>query len=64
MNFKNITVYQIYPKSFYDGNGDGVGDLQGITRKLDYIHNLGADFIWITPFFRSPQRDNGYDISN
>ena len=64
MEFKNSTVYQIYPKSFYDGNGDGVGDLPGITQKLDYIHSLGADYIWITPFFRSPQRDNGYDISD
>lgn len=64
MNFKSSTVYQIYPKSFYDSNGDGIGDLRGITEKLDYIHNLGVDYVWITPFFRSPQRDNGYDISN
>lgn len=64
MEFQKSTVYQIYPKSFADANGDGVGDLKGITQKLDYIHQLGADYIWITPFFRSPQRDNGYDIAD
>lgn len=64
MNFTNSTVYQIYPKSFYDSNGDGIGDLNGITMKLDYIKELGADMIWITPFFCSPQKDNGYDISD
>ena len=62
--FQNSTVYQIYPKSFCDTNGDGIGDLRGITEKLDYLHDLGVDYLWITPFFRSPQRDNGYDISN
>lgn len=64
MEFQKSTVYQIYPKSFADANGDGVGDLMGITQKLDYIRRLGADYIWITPFFRSPQRDNGYDIAD
>lgn len=62
--FQNSTVYQIYPKSFCDTNGDGIGDLRGITEKLDYLYDLGVDYLWITPFFRSPQRDNGYDISN
>ncbi len=63
-NFKNKTVYQIYPKSFCDSNGDGIGDLKGITSKLDYLKDLGVDYIWTTPFFCSPQRDNGYDVSN
>ena len=64
MNFENKVVYQIYPKSFYDSNNDGIGDLNGITEKLDYIKYLGVDYIWITPFFVSPQRDNGYDVAD
>ncbi len=64
LNFKDKVVYQIYPKSFYDTNGDGWGDLKGITAKLDYLKDLGIDYIWITPFFTSPQRDNGYDIAD
>ena len=64
MDFSKITIYQIYPKSFYDSNGDGIGDLRGITKKLDYIKELGCEMIWITPFFKSPQRDNGYDIAD
>ncbi len=63
-NFKDKVVYQIYPRSFYDTNGDGFGDLKGITAKLDYLQQLGVDYIWITPFFISPQRDNGYDIAD
>ena len=63
-NFKDKVVYQIYPRSFYDTNGDGFGDLKGITAKLDYLKELGVDYIWITPFFVSPQRDNGYDIAD
>ncbi len=63
-NFKDKVVYQIYPRSFYDSNGDGFGDLNGITEKLDYLNELGVDYIWITPFFVSPQRDNGYDIED
>ncbi len=63
-DFKNKVVYQIYPKSFCDSNGDGIGDIQGIISKLDYLKELGIDYIWSTPFFRSPQRDNGYDISD
>lgn len=58
------SIYQIYPRSFYDSNGDGIGDLQGIIQKLDYIHRLGFETIWISPFFASPQADTGYDISN
>lgn len=63
-DFKKSVVYQIYPKSFYDTDGDGVGNLSGVTAKLDYLKNLGIDYIWLTPFFVSPQRDNGYDIAD
>ena len=64
MKFSASTVYQIYPRSFADTNGDGIGDIKGITSKLDYIKSLGVDYIWSTPFFVSPQRDNGYDIAD
>ena len=57
-------VYQIYIKSFNDSNGDGIGDLRGITQRLDYLEDLGVDCLWITPFFPSPQNDNGYDVSD
>ena len=57
-------VYQIYPRSFMDSNGDGIGDLQGIIGKLDYLRNLGVDVIWLSPFYASPNADNGYDISD
>lgn len=57
-------VYQIYIRSFQDSNGDGIGDIAGITSRLDYLAELGIDYIWITPFFVSPQRDNGYDVAN
>src|SRR5690625_816732 len=56
--------YQIYPRSFQDSNGDGIGDLQGIIQRLDYLKDLGIDFIWICPFYKSPLDDNGYDISD
>lgn len=62
--WKEAVAYQIYPKSFYDSNGDGIGDIKGITLKLDYIKELGVDVIWLSPFFKSPMRDNGYDISD
>lgn len=62
--YHKTTIYQIYPRSFYDSNGDGIGDLQGIIQKLDYVHELGFETIWISPFFASPQADFGYDISN
>ncbi|MDA0079565.1 alpha,alpha-phosphotrehalase [Brachyspira hyodysenteriae] len=64
MNFKNKVVYQIYPKSFMDSNNDGLGDIKGIISKLDYLQNLGVDIIWSTPFFVSPQKDNGYDVAD
>lgn len=63
-DFRKSTVYQIYPRSFYDTNGDGFGDLKGVTEKLDYLKELGVDYIWITPFFVSPQYDNGYDVED
>ncbi|KGO13396.1 alpha,alpha-phosphotrehalase [Clostridium botulinum] len=63
-DFKKSVVYQIYPKSFNDTNGDGLGDLKGITVKLDYLKTLGIDYIWLTPFYISPQRDNGYDVAD
>ncbi|MGB3949144.1 MAG: alpha-amylase family glycosyl hydrolase, partial [Bacteroidia bacterium] len=62
--WKKTTVYQIYPRSFYDSNSDGVGDLNGIIQKLDYIKGLGFETIWISPFFLSPQKDFGYDIKD
>ena len=64
MDFKKSAVYQIYPKSFCDSNGDGLGDLKGVTGKLDYLKELGVDYIWMTPFFVSPQNDNGYDVED
>lgn len=57
-------IYQIYPRSFYDSNGDGIGDLAGITEKLDYVADLGVDAIWLSPFFQSPMKDFGYDVSD
>ncbi len=62
--WKEAIIYQIYPRSFYDSNGDGIGDLQGIIQKLDYIKSLGADVIWLCPIYGSPNDDNGYDISD
>ena len=58
------TVYQIYPRSFADGNGDGIGDIRGIISKLDYLQSLGVDIIWLSPVYKSPNDDNGYDISD
>ncbi|MFS1512856.1 alpha-glucosidase [Chengkuizengella sp. SCS-71B] len=62
--WKEAVVYQVYWRSFYDSNGDGFGDLQGLIKKLDYIENLGVDVIWLNPIYESPDVDNGYDISN
>ena len=62
--WKNIVCYQIYPKSFYDTNSDGIGDLKGVIAKLDYLKNLGINTIWLNPVYRSPMVDNGYDISD
>ncbi len=62
--WKESVVYQIYPRSFMDSNGDGIGDLQGIISKLDYLKELGVDVIWLSPVYKSPNDDNGYDISD
>ena len=62
--YKDAVVYQIYPRSFCDSNGDGIGDLRGIISKLDYIKNLGVNAVWLSPIYKSPNDDNGYDISN
>ena len=62
--WKEAVVYQIYPRSFKDSNGDGIGDIPGIIEKLDYLKNLGVDVIWLSPVYRSPNVDNGYDISD
>src|SRR5262249_45668591 len=57
--WKHALIYEIYPRSFQDSNGDGMGDLKGITARLDYLHDLGVDAIWVTPFYPSPQVDYG-----
>lgn len=63
-DFKDKVIYQVYPKSFYDSDNDGVGDIRGIIEKIPYIASLGVDMVWFNPFFASPQNDNGYDISD
>ncbi len=62
--WKGAAIYQIYPRSFADSNGDGIGDLKGIKRHLDHVASLGVDCIWISPIFTSPMRDFGYDVSD
>lgn len=62
--YHHTSIYQVYPRSFFDSNGDGIGDIQGIIQKLDYIKSMGYDAIWFSPFYASPQRDFGYDISD
>ena len=62
--WKESVIYQIYPRSFNDSNGDGIGDLKGIIQKLDYLKELGVDILWISPIYKSPNDDNGYDISD
>jgi len=62
--WSNAVVYQVYPASYQDSNGDGIGDLPGITKRLDYIKKLGVDIVWLSPIYKSPQVDNGYDISD
>jgi trehalose-6-phosphate hydrolase len=61
---QNGVIYQIYPKSFQDTTGSGTGDLCGVTQRLDYLQTLGVDALWLTPFYISPQVDNGYDVAN
>lgn len=62
--WKESTIYQVYPASFRDSNGDGLGDLPGVLEKIDYLHDLGIDCIWLSPCFDSPQEDMGYDVSD
>ena len=62
--YKEMVVYQIWTRSFCDGNGDGIGDLYGVIQKLDYIKSLGVDAIWFSPIYPSPDADFGYDISD
>ena len=62
--WKESIVYQIYPRSFKDSNGDGIGDLNGITEKMDYLEKLGVNVVWLSPVYQSPNDDNGYDISD
>ena len=64
IDFSNKVIYEIYPKSFRDTNNDGFGDIPGVIEKLDYLQELGVDYLWLTPFFISPQRDNGYDVAD
>ena len=62
--WKQAVVYQVYPRSFYDANGDGLGDIAGVTAKIDYLAALGVDAIWLSPFYPSPLIDGGYDVAN
>lgn len=62
--YKDSVIYQIYPRSFFDSNGDGIGDISGITQKADYLKDLGVDAVWLSPCYKSPNDDNGYDISD
>ncbi|MEO1950501.1 alpha-amylase family glycosyl hydrolase, partial [Thioclava sp.] len=62
--WRGAVIYQIYPRSFQDDSGDGIGDLKGITRRLDHVASLGVDAIWLSPIFTSPMADMGYDVSD
>ena len=62
--WRDALIYEVYVRSFADSNGDGIGDLPGVTSKLDYLGGLGVDALWLTPFFPSPQADGGYDVSD
>ena len=62
--WKEAIAYQVYPRSFNDTNNDGIGDLKGVIEKLDYLDDLGIDVIWLSPMYKSPNDDNGYDISD
>jgi alpha-glucosidase len=62
--WRGAVIYQIYPRSFFDSNADGIGDLPGVTARLDYVASLGVDAIWLCPFFTSPQKDFGYDVAD
>jgi glycosidase len=58
--WRSAVIYQVYPRSFFDSNGDGEGDLAGVTTKIDYLRSLGIDAIWLSPFYESPNKDGGY----
>jgi alpha-glucosidase len=62
--WRDAVIYQVYPRSFADGNGDGIGDLPGVTARLDHLRQLGVDAVWLSPFYRSPQKDAGYDVAD
>lgn len=62
--YEHAIIYQIYPKSFQDSNGDGIGDLNGIRQRIPYLQALGINTVWLNPIFVSPQVDNGYDVAN
>lgn len=62
--WQRAVIYQVYPQSFQDSNGDGIGDLKGLIQRLDYLQKLGIDAIWLSPVYQSPSQDNGYDISD
>src|SRR5690554_505464 len=62
--WRDAVVYQVYPRSFADANADGMGDLPGVTRRLDYLAHLGIDAVWLSPFYKSPQADAGYDVAD
>ena len=62
--WKEAVIYQIYPRSFFDTSGNGIGDLRGVISKINYIKSLGVDAIWLSPFFTSPMKDMGYDVSD
>ncbi|MFC2573707.1 MAG: alpha-amylase family glycosyl hydrolase, partial [Actinomyces oris] len=62
--WRRAVVYQVYPRSFADSDGDGIGDIPGLTSRLDHLDELGVDVVWLSPVYRSPQDDNGYDISD
>ena len=63
LTLDQCVIYQIYPMSFQDTDGDGLGDIKGIRQRLDYLATLGVDLLWLTPVYRSPRRDNGYDVA-
>ena len=62
--WQSTTIYQVYPRSYQDSNGDGIGDLPGIIGRLDHIQDLGIETVWVSPFFASPQLDFGYDVTD